>query len=228
MDYVYICRHGENEELRYSIRSVEKNFPRGNVWVIGGKPSWYSGNYIPVEQSAGKQHSAIKNLSAIVQSKEIQEEFVLMNDDFFVVKPVKEIKTYHGGSLQDKIALRREITPGSRYLDLLSKTYKVLQKIGITEILDYDIHVPMKISKTGLREALGFGTQWRSTYGNTHRVGGEKIEDVKVYGSIDLSDLSYSIDNLVSEYLSTDDQSFPIVWKKLLKDMFPDPSTFEM
>jgi hypothetical protein len=228
MDYVYICKYGENEELRYSIRSVEANLPPGKIWVVGGKPSWYSGNYIPVEQSAGKQHSAIKNLSAIVQSDQIQEDFVLMNDDFFVVKPVKEIKTYHGGSLKDKIDLRREITPGSRYLDLLLKTYKVLQKIGIAEILDYEIHVPMKISKTGLREALGFGTQWRSTYGNTHRVGGEKIEDVKVYGSIDLSDLSYSIDNLVSEYLSTDDQSFPIVWKKLLKDMFPDPSTCEM
>jgi hypothetical protein len=228
MDYVYICKYGENEELRYSIRSVEANLPPGKIWVVGGKPSWYSGNYIPVEQSAGKQHSAIKNLSAIVTSEEIHENFVLMNDDFFVVKPVKEIKTYHGGSLRDKIDLRREITPGSRYLDLLSKTYKVLQKIGIAEILDYEIHVPMKISKTGLREALGFGTQWRSTYGNTHRVGGEKIEDVKVYGSIDLSDLSYSIDNLVSEYLSTDDQSFPIVWKKLLKDMFPNPSTCEM
>jgi hypothetical protein len=227
MDYVYICRDGENEELRYSIRSVETNFPSGKIWVVGGRPSWYSGNYIPVKQSAGKQHSAIKNLSAIVQSDQIQEDFVLMNDDFFVVKPVKEIKTYHGGSLVDKISIRRSITPGSRYVELLTKTCKALQKIGLTEILDYEIHVPMKMSKAGLGESLRFGTQWRSTYGNTHKIGGQEIRDVKVYGSINMMDLSYNIDNLVSEYLSTDDKSFMFVWKKILKDMFPNPSTCE-
>lgn len=227
MDYVYICRDGENEELRYSIRSLEANFPPGKIWVVGGKPSWYSGNYIRVRSISSKQNNAIKNLSAIIQSDEIPEEFILMNDDFFVVKPVKEIKTYHGGSLKDKIVLRREITPGSRYPELLSKTYGFLEKIGVSEILDYDIHVPMKMSKTGLREALSFGTQWRSTYGNTHRLGGEKIDDVKVYGSGNLLELSYNMEDLKSEYLSTDDTSFPIVWKKLLKDMFPNPSTCE-
>jgi hypothetical protein len=228
MDYVYICRDGENEELRYSLRSVEANFPSGKIWVVGGKPSWYSGNYIRVRSTSSKQNNAIKNLSAIVQSDEIPEEFILMNDDFFVIKPVKEIKTYHGGSLKDKIVLRREITPGSRYPELLSKTYGFLQKIGVSEILDYDIHVPMKMSKTGLKESLSFGTQWRSTYGNTYRLGGEKIEDVKVYGSGNLLELSYDIENLKYEYLSTDDTSFPIVWKKLLKDMFPSPSSVEL
>jgi hypothetical protein len=228
MDYVYICRDGENEELRYSIRSVETNFPSGKIWVVGGRPSWYTGNFIPVSSTSSKQINAIKNLSAIIQTSEISENFVLMNDDFFIVKPVKDIGTYHGGNLQDKIDLRRAITPGSRYIDLLLKTQKVLQKIGISEILDYEIHVPMKMSKAGLRESLKLGTQWRSTYGNTHKVGGKEIKDVKVYGSIDLLDLSYDMDGLSSEYLSTDDQSFPIVWKKILKDMFPNPSTCEM
>lgn len=228
VDYVYICRDGENEELRYSIRSVETNFPAGKIWVVGGKPSWYSGNHILVNPTSSKQNNAINNLSAIVQSDEIPEEFVLMNDDFFVVRPVKEIKTYHGGSLRDKIVLRREITPGSRYLELLSKTYRFLQKIGVSEILDYDIHVPMKMSKAGLKKALNFGTQWRSTYGNTYKLGGEEIKDVKVYGSGNLLELSYDIGNLRSEYLSTDDKSFPIVWKKLLKDMFPNPSSCEL
>ena len=227
MDYVYICRDGDNEELRYSIRSVETNFPPGKIWVVGGKPSWYSGKHISVKPTSSKQNNAIKNLSAIIQSEDIPEDFILMNDDFFVVKPVQEIKTYHGGSLKDKIVLRREITPNSRYPELLSKTYKFLQKNGISEILDYDIHVPMKMSKTGLRDALSFGTQWRSTYGNINGLGGEKIEDVKVYGAGNLLDLSYSIEILKYEYLSTDDRSFPIVWKKLLKDMFPSPSSCE-
>ena len=114
MQYVYVCRPGENEELRYSIRSVEANLPSGEIWVVGGKPSWYSGNYIPVDQVAGKQNDAIKNLFTIVESDKIQENFVLMNDDFFVVKPVSKIKIYHGGTLENKITIRQDFTPGSR------------------------------------------------------------------------------------------------------------------
>jgi hypothetical protein len=60
------------------------------------------------------------------------------------------------------------------------------------------------------------------------QIGGEKIKDVKVYGSKNLFELSYNIDNLVSEYLSTDDQSFPSVWQKILRDMFPNPSSCEL
>jgi hypothetical protein len=228
MQYVYVCRPGENEELRYSIRSVEANLPSGEIWVVGGKPSWYSGNYIPVDQVAGKQNDAIKNLFTIVESDKIQEDFILMNDDFFVVKPVKEVKVYHGGNLLDKIHLRKEIAPTSRYNSLLLKTYKVLKKNGIPEILDYEIHVPMKMSKSGLSKSISLGTQWRSTYGNIFQIGGEKIKDVKVYGSENLFELSYNIDNLVSEYLSTDDQSFPGVWQKILRDMFPNPSSCEL
>lgn len=228
MQYVYVCRAGQNEELRYSIRSVEANFPAGEIWVVGGKPSWYSGNHISAKQVAGKQNDAIKNLSTIVQSDKIQEHFVLMNDDFFVVKPVSKIKIYHGGSLENKISIRRDFTPESKYLSLLSKTQKALRKRGIVDPLDYDIHVPMPITKSGLKAALDLGIQWRSAYGNISDIGGTKIKDVKVYGSINFSELSYSPDSLDSEYISTDDSSFPLVYKKILKGMFPNPSSCEL
>ena len=48
MDFVYICKEGVNEELKYSIRSVVESFPESNIWVVGGKPDWYTGNYIQV------------------------------------------------------------------------------------------------------------------------------------------------------------------------------------
>jgi hypothetical protein len=84
MDFVYICKPGDNEELRYSIRSVLYSFPDANIWLVGGKPSWYSGNYIYVDQKHHKYANAINNLHAICDSNEISEEFVLMNDDFFI------------------------------------------------------------------------------------------------------------------------------------------------
>jgi hypothetical protein len=72
------------------------------------------------------------------------------------------------------------------------------------------------------------GTQWRSTYGNLHNVGGIQIEDVKVYKNLPLLEISYDINDLKYEYLSTDDSSFDIVFNKILKDMFPDPSSYEL
>ncbi len=39
LDIVYFVKESaQNEELRYSLRSVEKNFPHRNVWFVGGKP----------------------------------------------------------------------------------------------------------------------------------------------------------------------------------------------
>jgi hypothetical protein len=228
MDYVYICRNGENEELRYSIRSVEKHAPAGRIWLVGGRPDWYVGNHIPRNNSSGKQSNAIENLTAIVDSPEISETFVLMNDDFFIVNPISEVKNYHGGSLIEKIKLRKELSPRSKYNEQLLKTYRFLKNRGIKDILDYDIHVPMVMTKAGLASVLEMKTQWRSTYGNMFSVGGTEIEDVKVYARGDLLELSYDIENLKYDYLSTDDTSFIKVKEALLEDLFKNKSKYEL
>jgi hypothetical protein len=228
MDYVYICKNGDNEELRYSIRSVEKHAPEGRVWLVGGKPDWYVGDYIPRNNSNGKQANAIENLTAVAESNEISETFVLMNDDFFIINPIKEIKTYHGGSLIEKIKLRKELSPRSKYNEQLLKTYRLLKRRGIEEILDYDIHVPMVMTKSGLASVLELRTQWRSTYGNMFSVGGTEVEDVKVYSHGNLLELSYDIENLKYDYLSTDDTSFIKVKEALLEDLFKNKSKYEL
>ena len=64
MDFVYICKSGDNEELRYSIRSVINSFPEAKVWLVGGKPNWYSGDFIEVDQRHHKYANAINNLQA--------------------------------------------------------------------------------------------------------------------------------------------------------------------
>ena len=62
MDLVYICGPGDNEELRYSIRSAVKNLKFDNLWVVGGKPKWYVGNYLEVIQNKSKYTNARNNL----------------------------------------------------------------------------------------------------------------------------------------------------------------------
>lgn len=227
MDIVYICRNGNNEELRYSIRSVIKNMPLGNIWVVGGKPDWYCGNYIEVPQSAGKYRNARNSLQAIVESKSISENFVLMNDDFFVIKPVSHVEYFHGGPLINKIDTYEDMTPRSSYTLMLKQTHERLVKLGIREPLDYDIHVPMPMTKTGLSKSIKGNTLWRSTYGNIFSVGGTEIADVKLYhgGPLKIKNKDYS--NIDSPYLSTDDESFSILLKDTISSMFPEPTELE-
>ena len=229
MDFVYICKDGDNEELRYSIRSVDASFPEANIWVVGGKPSWYVGKYIKVPQNLTKYKNAFYNLKSITESEAISESFVLMNDDFYIVKKIDNINTYHGGSLLEKINLYQKINSNSGYTRKLSATYKKVVSLGIESALDYELHVPMIMEKEKLKEILKYQDQflWRSIYGNLFNVGGEQIEDVKVYTKGPLVLKSYNLKKEEHVYLSSADTSFDLILNNILKEQFITKTKYE-
>lgn len=227
MDYVYVCRAGTNEELRYSIRSVLQNTPAENVWVIGGKPKWYNGNFVEVKDGHNKFDNIKNCIATISKTDEISDDFVLMNDDFFIVKEIDAMPNYHGGYLQDKVNEYTKLNPGSYYTKLLDKTLKYLQKIGYQNPIDYDIHTPMIMNKDNLSIAVQKPHSIRSVYGNMFDIGGTKITDVKVYHNGRLLNRSYNYINNDFEFVSSTDTSFNQLYKDLLKDLFPNPSKYE-
>ena len=229
MDFVYICKDGINEELRYSIRSVVESFPDSNIWVVGGKPPWYIGNYINVKQVLTKYRNAIQNLNTICNSNEISEEFVLMNDDFYIIKNISSIKTYHGGLLLDKINLYQKLNSNSNYTRKLSATYKKIKSLGIESPLDYELHVPMVMEKKKLKQILENNDQflWRSIYGNVFNIGGEQMEDVKVYSRGPLVLKSYNLKKDEHIYLSSADNSFDMILNTILRKQFIQITKYE-
>jgi hypothetical protein len=229
MDFVYICKDGNNEELRYSIRSVVENFPDSKIWVVGGKPSWYTGNYIEVNQNLSKYRNAIENLKALCNSEDISDRFVLMNDDFYIVKNIDSIKDYHGGPLLEKINLYQKLNSNSNYTRKLAATYKKIKSLGIENPLDYELHVPMVMEKEKLKQTLQNNYQflWRSIYGNVFNVGGEQMEDVKVYVKGPLVLKSYNIKKDDHIYLSSADTSFDILFNNILKKQFTQKTKYE-
>jgi hypothetical protein len=229
MDLVYICRSGENEELRYSIRSAVANLPHKNIWVVGGKPDWYTGNYIKLDQKKSKYVNAKNSLKAICEEKRISDSFILMNDDFYIINKVDYVPYMYSGTLDDRIEKREEIFSGNTYTTLLKETLASLsRKKQEGLILDYELHVPMIMEKKKLSRILGFLGLWRSVYGNTFDVGGVQVRDVKVYNKTSkFYKNSYNINNLEYDYLSSNDDSFEIVKEALLKDLFPNPTVYE-
>lgn len=230
MDFVWVCRRGDNEELRYSIRSVLASFPGANIWVVGGKPDWYSGNFIKTNRIPNKYSQVEENLQRLVNNKNISETFVLMNDDFFIVKPVSSIEYFHRGSLESAYNdLVEHLGQPDLYANRLSKMLKmIVNQLKIKDPLSYEIHVPMVMEKSKLSTLLGKKyPMWRSFYGNKYSVGGSRISDVKVYSHN--ANRYRSTDYLTNEssFLSTDDDSFKIL-QPYLHELFPNPSRYEL
>lgn len=226
MDYVYVCRSGENEELRYSIRSVIKNLPEGDIWVVGHKPNWYSGNFIPVKDGRNKFDNIKRCMDAITKNDKISSNFVSMHDDFFIIDKIDSVPTLYGGLLEDRVALYHKLSPSSNYTALLRNTHKRLVRLGIENPLDYDIHVPMVMNKDNLRQILDMPYLERSNYGNIFNIGGKLTTDVKVYSEGKMSSRSYDFLNGDSYFLSTEDNSFDSL-RSMLGNLFPDPSPLE-
>jgi hypothetical protein len=228
MDLVYFCRNGNNEELRYSIRSAVKNLKFDKLWVVGGKPSWYSGPYIEVPQTGRKYQNVQDSANKIFYSPEISDPFILMNDDFYIIEPVDSPTNFNGGKLIDRAIMYDTLAPFSKYTEKLFDTHSFLLKCGIKEPLDFELHVPIVIHKSGFKKAFTSKFLWRSLYGNLQGVPSLGMdEDVKVYVDGPLLPKSYSIDDLKYPYLSGDDGSFSFLHENLLKDMFPEPSIYE-
>ncbi len=227
MDIVYVCRKGDNEELRYSIRSVVKNLPESRVWVVGYKPDWYVGDFIPVEDTSGKFNNIRLALLAAANHPKVSKNFIYMNDDFFLIKPIKRLKTYSGGLLSDKVARYRQINPTSGYVISLKKTMECLNRLGIKNPIDYDIHVPMILNKQKLIDIAYLPFQTRSIYGNFYQIASETITDVKRYHSGSyMSNMSYAGNKY--PFISSEDKSFDLLKDTILADMFPEPSKYEV
>lgn len=224
MDYVYICRKGENEELRYSLRSIEKNMPEGRVWVFGYRPDWYIGDFIKVDDVGSKFENIRNCISVVAKDKNISENFILMNDDFFALKKINVLENFHGGLLENKIIKYKESKMSPKYIKLLELTMRQLQKSGITNPIDYDIHVPMIMNKIILNKAIDIAFFPRSAYGNLAKINGKKITDVKIYTKekIKLDILKYD-----NSFISTEDNSFLILKNNILEKLFFECSKFE-
>lgn len=228
LTFVYICRAGENEELRYSIRSVVKNFPTAKIWVVGEPPKWYDGDYIKVKQDGTKYRNAFNNLRAIANSPSIPEKFIVMNDDFYILSETDPYLYFQEGLLEDKYNTYFDYYQRSSYTKKLGDTMGKLKKMGYANPISYELHVPFPVEKWKLARVSRYENYlWRSMYGNMFEVGGDVMNDVKVYATTKINSKGYDYKNLESPYLSSDDTSFQILLTKVLKKRFNKKTIYE-
>jgi len=229
MDIVYFVREGDdNEELRYSLRSLV-NIPHGTVHIVGYKPCWVKNvNHIPVEQTGIKNTNTTRNLYVAAESEEVSDNFILMNDDFFIMKPIEEIPNLNRGYIVDVAEYYQQFN--SPYFKGMVETHNYILSLGYKSPLSYELHVPMVMNKYNVVDMLDqyyFDApevsilHKRSLYGNMFNYGGETIKDVKVYKV----DGSFDED---STFLSTQDN----IWDdseigRFIRTKFTEKSQYE-
>lgn len=207
-DIVYLLKDGANEELRYSLRSVAKNFPHKNVIFVGGKPDDIDPDvFIKIEQTEPtKWANTRRNLIEACKNPGITDDFWLFNDDFFIMKPYK-----HDGREADRtlwhhiaeIENRHNMTM-SKYTLMLRHCAKTLKDAGVIKPLNYAVHRPMLINKAKALEILDrFPSEpmFRCLYGNLTEGVTESVKDLKI--------TSWSTDRYEgAEIISTEDKAF--------------------
>lgn len=189
MDIVYLVKHdpdNNSEELRYSLRSL-RNIPHSNVIIVGEKPDWVTNvTFIPVAQSRTRYENVLANMNAAVNSNKVSDDFLMMNDDFFFMKPIQAMPVLNLGSLKVLISLYDQRYPGgSDYINKLKLLYSELLTQGFAQPLSFELHTPMVFNKHQMAQLL-LGTtislnQFRTVYGNYFNVGGKTIPDVKIF-----------------------------------------------
>lgn len=228
-DIVYFVKECQvNDELRYSLRSVVKNFPYRKVWFYGGRPRALTPDeHVWVHQN---EPTKWRNVTAMIrmacENPEITDDWWLFNDDFFVMKSTKGIAAPYAGDLYKHIVEieNRHGMASTGYTKELRSTAQELERRGLTT-LNYAVHMPILINKEkALRTLREFPDypMFRSLYGNLNGIGGELVKDNKCARMV--ADFDEE-----AVFLSTADNAF-IMGKvgEFIREAFPDRCKYEI
>lgn len=209
-DVLYLVRPSEdNDELKYSLRSL-KNLNHGRVFIAGYKPSWVDERveYIPAEQTENKYQNIRNNWLAALNDTRLSDNFILMNDDFFIMSPTKDVMPLRRlENIDHYIQLFSKVNPESYYVETMKSARDLLREWNVKSDYSYELHTPMLFNKRKMLHLFDKlpsnypVSHIRTIYGNYYGINGSPIRDVKVIN--DAQDIAFN-----QQFLSTIDGSF--------------------
>lgn len=172
------------DEIRFSIKSIEKNFQgEVKITIIGDKPDWYTGHYISKPHINDNEalcnfRDVLSKIDVLSKHPEVDSRFVIMYDDIYLLNPCTE----------EELWLPR-IEPPAPYDPVLSRvkwerlktqTFQHLADSGFSQD-NYATHLPQPIVKSELQQVFslpifadreylrGKVYLWEVIYGNMFR-----------------------------------------------------------
>ena len=232
MDIVYpIKKTTLNEELRYSLRSL-CNIKHDKVFVVGDLPGFISNNvyYIPTCKFVSRYETTTNNIASACRCSELSDNFILMNDDFFILNPIEEKDLLlNRGLLKDQVNFYHKNHGTLTNFDrAVEKGYEELKEQGFENPISFELHTPIIINKYKFLQILpkintdSLHVCKRSVYGNYFIKESKTIEDVKVLSYHKFDENKQGIKDL----MSCSEVSWSVVKPFIIKK-FPNKSIYE-
>jgi len=233
----------QGDELKYALRSIERNFREDfAVVIIGDRPAWLSDEaiHIPVEiASKNPQIDTTNKLFRAIASELVSDKFVWSNDDIYFNSPVM-LADIQALSVQGKLL---EI-PGATetYKVNRNATIDVLRKLK-NDTNNFDMHVPFFYEKEKLLELFEILTKINapegvlipSIYYNHFYSGFSATNNDGLNGNYLLRVVSSEPDPAAfsrlivgKKFLNNSENGWCKLVKKYLENKFPEKSKFEI
>lgn len=246
-DIVYPLKKQENNlDLLYSLRSLEKfggNY--GKVWIVGYRPKWIKNvEYVPVVQTADKWLNTRKNWETVCSRQGLSSDFIMMNDDFILTRPVKdwaELSNCYLGTLSERAEYYKSSgIEMSRWRRGFEFNDTLLRSMKVETPLNYEYHGPMLMNKNHrrglfkLKALLPYRDSsspllfTRSLYGNLFpRANPKKIRDIKfIADCFNFAELTENAFFSVADEIIGNNARCPHL-NGYLRTQFPHKSRFE-
>lgn len=238
MDVLYILKsspsNNGDEELRYSLRSLEKFCPDVDcVYITGGLPSFIKKDTVihtPADDIGVPAVNHWHKVRQTIEKTNRSDDFVLMYDDVFFVRKTcfKDYPLYYKGVLPSVL------DENSLYRQTLYNTRLCINNHKGKTFLDFGVHCPIVYNREAFMRMDGIFEEVkkekpaysvRSVYGNLFAPEGRRCfrEDIKIRRS------NERVEDVIgeSDCFSVSDDVFSCDTLNYLKKSFPERSVFE-
>lgn len=238
IDVVYILGKESrwfDTEIKYSIRSVERYLiGYRNIYLIGTKPSFFNDRVIeiPYEDIYGnKARNIMTKIRRACLDKRISKNFMLFNDDYFLLKTTDAqlYPYYYKNTLTQALDRNRG---NYEFYKHVEQTIAALKQNNYP-LLNFDSHYPIIYNKAKFTQVvakydwnLAHGLIMKSTYCNTLGITGELKEDCKINHPHVLSNWPNITKDL--DMFSIGDRCINKSMEQYLQSLYPNKSKYEI
>ncbi|MGK4567836.1 hypothetical protein [Flavobacterium sp. 3HN19-14] len=240
MKALYVLGTGSmynNQELRYSLRSLER-YGSGidTVVIIGERPAFLNYDVVehyPFAETGNKDFRIASKILFACENQIVTGDFLFLNDDFFFRDHFNAIDYPY----YQKVPLLNG-EPKTPYQKQLAVTRDYLLSQG-KHALHFDVHTPIvynaekfiALRETWLHSATTLGLVVKSSYCNMHSLYGPIYKDVKLKSLATIDDkIKFESSHVftINDAHWNNDRAWHLGVEQYLKSEFPHKSKFEL
>jgi hypothetical protein len=238
-------RFSQWQELKYSLRSIQKNL-RGikfKIFIVGDLPEWASDQvvHIPCEYSRKTPRIDILHKHAAVRDcEEVNDEYIWMNDDIYFINPVQYADLCLNVARNSLETALRQMPSQTIWGKDNAATFELLQKEKLST-WNYAMHIPHRYEKEKVKLLVEKYNMYNRAIVLEQIYYNYWFGDFRPYmASLDIgNNICFSINRpfpriaslnaqmKVKKFMNNGEGGMGSFLKDTLKKLFPEPSVFE-